>query len=75
MSHDELTYRIAFASVRGMGIDLATKLLEVVGSERDFFEMNERELRALTGGRRVFMRNIVCVTHVAWRLLLYRLFH
>lgn len=31
--------------------------------------------RALTGGRRVFMRNIVCVTHVAWRLLLYRLFH
>lgn len=51
MSHDELTYRIAFASVRGMGIDLATKLLEVVGSERAFFEMNERELRALTGGR------------------------
>ena len=31
--------------------------------------------RAVTGGRRVFMRNIVCVTHVAWRLLLYRLFH
>ena len=31
--------------------------------------------RAVTGGRRVFLRNIVCVTHVAWRLFLYRLFH
>ena len=31
--------------------------------------------RAVTGGRRVFLRNIVCVSHVAWRLFLYRLFH
>ena len=31
--------------------------------------------RTVTGGRRVFLRNIVCVSHVAWRLLLYRLFH
>jgi N-acetylglucosaminyldiphosphoundecaprenol N-acetyl-beta-D-mannosaminyltransferase len=29
--------------------------------------------RAVTGGRRVFVRNIVCVSHVAWRLFLYRL--
>jgi len=31
--------------------------------------------RTVTGGRRIFLRNIVCVSHVAWRLFLYRLFH
>lgn len=46
-----LTYRIAFASLQGMGVDLARKLLDVVGSEERFFGMSEKELRALTHGR------------------------
>ena len=46
-----LTYRIAFASLQGMGIDLARKLLDVVGSEEQFFAMSEKELRGLTRGR------------------------
>ena len=48
----ELTYRIAFANLQGMGVDLARKLLDVVGSERQFFDMGEKELRAMTRGRR-----------------------
>lgn len=50
MNSDELRYRIAFASIRGMGVALARKLLEVTGSERAFFDMNEKELRAITQG-------------------------
>ena len=46
-----LAYRIAFASLQGMGVDLARKLLDVVGSEERFFSMNEKELRGLTRGR------------------------
>jgi DNA processing protein len=46
-----LTYRIAFAAMQGMGVDLAHKLLDVVGSEEQFFAMSEKELRALTRGR------------------------
>ena len=46
-----LTYRIAFASLQGMGVDLARKLLDVVGSEEQFFAMSEKELRQLTHGR------------------------
>ncbi len=51
MSQDLLTYRIAFASIRGMGYDLATKLLDVVGSEQNFFELSEQKLRTITGSR------------------------
>lgn len=51
MNCDELTYRIAFASISGMGIDLAGKILDVIPSERDFFLMSENELRAVTGGK------------------------
>ena len=46
-----LTYRIAFASMQGMSVDLARKLLDVVGSEEQFFAMGEKELRDLTRGR------------------------
>ena len=52
-----LTYRIAFANLQGMGIDLARKLLDVVGSEQQFFEMKERELRNLTHGRSKIFRD------------------
>ncbi|MBQ4368022.1 MAG: DNA-processing protein DprA [Muribaculaceae bacterium] len=51
MNNDELRYRIAFASIRGMGVNLARQLLEVVGNERAFFDMNEKELRQLTHGQ------------------------
>lgn len=51
MNEETLLYRIAFASVRGMGVDLATKLLDVVGSEQAFFALPERELQSLTGSR------------------------
>ena len=47
----ELLYRIAFASVRGMGIDLARKFLDVINHEKNFFEMSETELRAITHSR------------------------
>ena len=52
-----LTYRMAFANLQGMGIDLAHKLLDVVGSEERFFTMNERELRSLTRGRSKIYRD------------------
>ncbi len=52
-----LTYRIAFASLQGMGVDLARKLLDVVGSERQFFAMGEKELRELTRGRSKIYRD------------------
>ena len=52
-----LAYRIAFASLQGMGVDLARKLLDVVGSEEQFFAMNEKELRGLTRGRSKIYRD------------------
>lgn len=51
MDTTQLTYRIAFASIRGMGYELAEKLLDVVGSEQNFFELSEDKLRAITGSR------------------------
>ncbi|MBR5725606.1 MAG: DNA-processing protein DprA [Muribaculaceae bacterium] len=47
----QLGYRIAFANLQGMGVDLARKLLDVVGSEAEFFAMSEKQLRELTRGR------------------------
>ena len=52
-----MTYRIAFASMQGMGIDLARKLLDVVGDEARFFGMSEKELRSLTHGRSKIYRD------------------
>ena len=49
--YSPLVYHIAFASLQGMGVDLARKLLDVVGSEERFFAMSEKDLRALTHGR------------------------
>lgn len=42
-----LQYRIAFASLRGMGYDLAQKILSVIPSEKDFFDIPEKELQNL----------------------------
>ena len=52
-----MVYRIAFASLQGMSVDLARKLLDVVGSEQRFFSMSEKELRALTRGRSKIYRD------------------
>ena len=52
-----LSCRIAFASLQGMGVDLAHKLLDVVGSEENFFAMSEKDLRSLTRGRSKIYRD------------------
>ena len=52
-----LGYRIAFPNLQGMGIDLARKVLDVVGSEEQFFAMSEKELRTLTHGRSKIYRD------------------
>ena len=51
MEDSELLYRIAFASVRGMGYDLANKILDVVSSEKEFFVQSEKSLREILGSR------------------------
>lgn len=50
-SHPDIICRMAFASIRGMGIELAQRILDVIPTEREFFAMPERELKALTGSR------------------------
>lgn len=50
-------YKMAFANLQGMGVDLARKLLDVVGSEERFFTMTEKELRNLTRGRSKIYRD------------------
>ena len=47
----EMLYKIAFASVRGMGVDLARKMLEVIGEEQEFFRISEKALREITGSK------------------------
>ena len=46
MAEIDLKYKIAFASVRGMGYDLAQKILDIIPSEQEFFLMDESELKA-----------------------------
>ena len=45
----EMLYKIAFASVRG--VDLARKMLEVIGEEQEFFRISEMALREITGSK------------------------
>lgn len=51
MMEERLTYRIAFASLRGMNRMLAEQILARVGSEEQFFEMSERQLSAVMSTR------------------------
>lgn len=51
MNDDTLIYRIALASIAGMGVELAQKLLDVIDDERQFFTMSEKDLRHITGSR------------------------
>lgn len=49
MITDQLAYRIAFASLKGMNQALAGELLARLGSEEAFFNASEAELSALLG--------------------------
>ncbi|MDD2961358.1 MAG: DNA-processing protein DprA [Muribaculaceae bacterium] len=44
-------FEIAFASVKGMGIELAQKILDVVSTEKEFFSLSQHELELLTQGK------------------------
>lgn len=51
----ELTLRIAFSSVRGLSPELATSILDRIGSEEQFFTLTESQLSAAMGFRsRIF---------------------
>lgn len=44
MSDSPLKYKIAFASIRGMGVELAQILLDVIPNEEYFFNASQQEL-------------------------------
>lgn len=44
-------YCLAFGLITGMGIDLANKILDVIPSERDFFNLPQRDLEVIAGRR------------------------
>lgn len=50
------TYRMAFASLKGLNAVLATEVLRRVGSERDFFQLTERQLSTILG----FNNRLLC---------------
>ena len=47
----DILYRMALAGIRGMGVELAQRLLDVIPSEKDFFQMSDTDLMAITGSR------------------------
>lgn len=49
--HPDILYRMAFAGIRGMGVELAQRLLDVIPSEKEFFALSDRELKGITGSR------------------------
>jgi DNA processing protein len=42
---------MAFAGMRGMGVELAQRLLDVVASEEEFFALSDSDLKSITGSR------------------------
>lgn len=56
--NDELIYKLAFASLRGINRLMAGELLSRVGSEEQFFRASEGALSAMMGGaNRLFARD------------------
>lgn len=49
--HPDILYRMAFAGIRGMGVELAQRLLDIIDSEKEFFSLSDRELKSITGSR------------------------
>ncbi len=47
----DILYRMAFAGMRGMGVELAQRLLDVVASEKEFFALSDSDLKSITGSR------------------------
>lgn len=47
----DILYRMAFAGMRGMGVELAQRLLDVVASEEEFFALSDSDLKSITGSR------------------------
>lgn len=41
-------YQVAFASIKGITIDIANEILSIVGSEEEFFRISEKELQTTT---------------------------
>lgn len=52
----QLIYRIAFALLRGMGVELAGKILDVLPDEKTFFDLSERELSEIAGRHHITER-------------------
>ena len=50
-------YKIAFAQIKGMGIDFAQKLLSVIDSEEQFFKLSENDLIHLVGCKNKIFHN------------------
>ena len=54
----DILYRMAFAGIRGMGVELAQRLLDIIPNEKDFFAISDRELKSITRSRsKVFERS------------------
>lgn len=51
-------YEIAFSLIRGMGVELASKILDVIATEKDFFTLSESELYKIIGKKnKILTRN------------------
>lgn len=50
-THPDIIYRIAFAAIRSMGIELAQRILDIIPSEKEFFSIPEQELKSITSNR------------------------
>ena len=46
--HPDILYRMAFAGIRGMGVELAQRLLDIIPNEKEFFSLSDRELKSIT---------------------------
>ena len=50
-NHPDILYRMALAGIRGMGVELAQRLLDVIPSEKEFFALSDLDLKGITGSR------------------------
>lgn len=57
--NSELLYQIAFSRLKGVKLDTGRILLEPIGSERDFFDASESDLRAAFGNNNTIFSSSV----------------
>lgn len=48
---EDIVYQMAFASISGMGVELAERILDVIPDETTFFKLSEKELQEITGAK------------------------